>query len=329
MARVAVLDDWQRTAEGAVEWSPLLARAEVTFFHEPFPDEEAAANALADFDVIMAMRERTPFPATLAARLPKLRLFSLTGARAARIDATALAGHGVTVCYTGGGESGAATAELAFGLILAAARRIPAGDANVRAGRFQLGVPAGFELAGKTLGLVGLGRIGARVAAYARAFDMAVMAWSPNLTEERAEAAGARLVAKDALFRDADVVSLHLVLSDKTRDIVGRSELSALRPGAVLVNTSRSGLIDRGALLDVLATGRIVAALDVFDREPLPADDPLRHLANVVLTPHLGYATIETYRDFYRQGIENVISFLEGKPIRILKAPAAAATGGG
>jgi phosphoglycerate dehydrogenase-like enzyme len=322
MTRIAVLDDWQSVAEAAADWSGLRARAEVAFFHEPFADEAAAVAALRDFDVIMAMRERTPFPASLAKRLPKLRLFSLTGARAAPIDAAALAEQGVTVCYTGGGgDSGAATAELAFGLMLAGARHIAAADHAIRSGQFQEPVPAGFELAGKTLGLVGLGRIGGRVAGYARAFGMQVAAWSPHLTAERAEQAGARLAAKAELFRDAHIVSLHLVLAEATRGIVGRAELGLLRDGAVIVNTSRAALIDRAALLEMLAARRIVAAIDVFDREPLPPDDPLRRAANTVLTPHLGYATIETYRAFYREGIENVLAFLDGRPIRVLKAP--------
>ena len=324
MTQVAVLDDWQNAAESLADWTALRQRADTVFFRDAFADEAAAAAALVDFDVIMAMRERTPFPASLAARLPKLRMFSLTGARAALVDVAALVARGVTVSHTEGGGSGAATAELAFGLILAAARHIAAGDRSIKSGRFQEPVPVGFELAGKTLGLVGLGRIGARVASYARVFGMDVAAWSPHLDAERAEAGGARLLAKDALFRDCHIVSLHLVLSDATRGIVGRPELSLLRQGAVLVNTSRAGLIDRAALLDTLAAGRIVAALDVFDREPLAEDDPLRRMENTVLTPHLGYATAETYRDFYRQGIENVLAFLDGKPIRVLRAPAVA-----
>ena len=321
MTRVAVLDDWQNAAESSADWGVLRSRAEVVFFRSPFADEAAAASALIDFDVVMAMRERTPFPVSLVARLPKLRMFNLTGARAALVDAVALAEHGATVCYTGGGESGTATAELAFGLILAAARHIAAGDASLKAARFQEPVPVGFDLAGKTLGLVGLGLIGARVAGYASAFGMDVTAWSPHLTTERAARAGARSLPKEELFRDAHVVSLHLVLSDATRGIVGRPELALLRQGAVLVNTSRAGLIDRTALLDALQSHRIVAAMDVFDREPLPADDPLRRAPHTVLTPHLGYATIETYGDFYRQSVENVLAFLDGKPIRVLKAP--------
>jgi phosphoglycerate dehydrogenase-like enzyme len=329
MMRVAVLDDWQGAAESAADWSVLQSRAELVFFRLPFADADAAAAALADFDIVMAMRERTPFPASLVARLPRLKLFSLTGARAALIDMAALSRQGVTVCHTGGGDSGIATAELAFGLIIAAARQIAAGDASIRAGHFQEPVPVGFDLAGKTLGLVGLGRIGTRIAGYGRAFGMDIAAWSPHLTAERAAAGGARLLAKEALFRESHIVSLHLVLSDETRGIVGGSELGLMRRGAILVNTSRAGLVDRAALVAALAARRIVAALDVFDREPPAADDPIRQAQGTVLTPHLGYATAETYRDFYRQSVENVLAFLDGKPIRVLKAPAETNAGTG
>ena len=324
MTRVAVLDDWQGVAEGSADWDALRARAEVVFFQEPFAGEDEAAAALAGFNVVMAMRERTPFPASLVRRLPGLRMFNLTGARAALVDIAALAEAGVLVCHTGGGDTGIATAELAFGLILASARNITAGDAAIRAGRFQEGVGAGFELAGRTLGLIGLGRIGARVGGYARAFGMKTIAWSPNLTEERAHAGGAELSGKDELLRAAHVISLHLVLSDATRGIVGARELALLRYGATIVNTSRAGLIDQSALREALAGGRVRAALDVYPREPIPADDPLRAAPNTVLTPHLGYCTIETYRDFYRQSVENVLAFLDGTPVRVLKAPATA-----
>jgi phosphoglycerate dehydrogenase-like enzyme len=320
--KVAVLDDWQDVATTAADWSVLKARAEVVFFAAPFSNGAEAAAALSEFEIVMAMRERTPFPVSLIDRLPALRMFNLTGNRAALVDIDALAARGVTVCYTGGGESGVATAELAFGLILASARGIAGGDAALRSGRFQEGVAAGFELAGKTLGLIGLGRIGSLVAGYGRAFGMDVIAWSPNLTQEKAHDGGVRYAGKDELLRIADILSLHLVLSDRTRGLLGAGELALLKPGAVLVNTSRSGLLQRDALLDALREGRIFAALDVYDREPLPQDDPLRSLPNTLLTPHIGYASIETYAEFYRQGVENVIAYLEGQPIRVLRQPA-------
>ena len=319
MTRVAVLDDWQRIAAASADWAALEARAEVVFFEEPFADEDDAAARLADFDVLMVMRERTPFPASLVRRLRKLQLFGLTGSRAGLIDMKALAAQGVTICTTEGGGSGAGTAEIALGLMLAAARRIPAADAAMRGGGFQTGVPLGFELAGKTLGLLGLGRLGQLVARYGRALGMEVVAWSQNLTEEAARAGGAAWVPKEELLARADVVSLHLVLSDRTRGIVGMAELARMKHGAILVNTSRGPLVDEAALIAAVQAGRIVAALDVYDREPLAPDHPFRSLPNTVLTPHLGYGTAEVYRDFFRQGIENVLAFLDGTPIRVLE----------
>jgi phosphoglycerate dehydrogenase-like enzyme len=319
MTKVAVLDDWQRLARDSADWSALERRAQVEFFHAALNGADDIAGMLADFDIILAMRERTAFPQSLVQRLPKLKMFGLTGARAASIDTEAMMSRGITVCYTGGGKSGSNTAELALGLMLAAARRIPAGDAAIRAGKFQDGVVAGFDLAGKTLGIIGLGRIGALVARYARALDMSVLAWSQNLTAQAAAAAGAALVTKDELLSRADIVTLHLVLSDRTRGIVGASDLQRMKQGAVLINTSRGPLIDEPALIAALRSGRLVAGLDVFDREPLPADHPLRTTPNTVLTPHLGYGTVETFQEFYRQSVENALAFLDGKPVRVMQ----------
>ena len=320
MTRIAVLDDWQKVARASADWSPLMARAEVEFFELPFASEDAAASRLAEFDIILVTRERTPFPASLVARLPRLRMFGLTGARAGLIDIAGLIARRVTVCYTGGGPSVSSTAELALGLMLAAARRIPAADAAVRSGRFQLGTEAGHMLDGKTIGLIGLGRIGSRMAAYCRALDMKVVAWSQNLTHYAAAAAGAVRVEKDELFATADVVSLHLVLSPRTRGIVGAADLARLKPGAIVVNTARAPLIDETALFDAVQSRRIVAALDVFYREPLPANHPLAQAPNVVLTPHLGYSVIEVYREYYQNSVENALAYLDGEPIRILDA---------
>jgi phosphoglycerate dehydrogenase-like enzyme len=316
--RVAVLDDWQDIAEQAADWSALRARAEVVFFSDAFASEDEAAAALADFDVLMPMRERTAFPDSLIARLPKLKFFAMTGKRAASIDFAALARRGVAMSYSLDGGNGEATAELTLALILAAARFVPAADAAIRAGLFQGGVPAGFQLAGKTIGLIGLGRLGGRVARYAQALEMRVLAWSPNLTAARAAAGGAALATREALLRESDIVSLHIVLSPATRGMIGAPELALMKSGSVLVNTSRAGLVDEAALVAELAAGRLIAALDVFEREPLPADHPLRFLPNTVLTPHLGYGTIEAFRSFYAQGIENVLAFLDGAPIRRL-----------
>ena len=318
MTRIAVLDDWQRIARASADWTELEARAEVVFFEEPFADEDDAANRLVDFDVLLAMRERTPFPASLVHRLPKLKMFGLTGQRAGLIDMKALAAQGVTICTTAGGQDGAGTAEIALALMLAAARRIPQADAATRAGRFQADVPLGFELAGKTLSLFGLGRLGQRMARYGNALGMDVVAWSQNLTAEAARAGGAELLRKDEVLERADVLSLHLVLSDRTRGIVGAAELARMKPGAMLVNTSRAPLVDEAALIAALRAGRIVAALDVFDGEPLKADHPFCSLPNTVLTPHLGYSTAEVYRVFFQQGIENALAFLDGAPIRVM-----------
>lgn len=316
MTRVAVLDDWQGVARSSADWSPLAARAELVFFEDALADEDALAERLADFDVILSMRERTPFRAGLIARLPRLRMLSVTGMRNRSVDVAALARRGVVVTRTEAGETGEATAELALCLLLSAARRVPAGDASIRAGGFQGGIPAGFVLRGKTLGLIGLGRLGTLMASYGKALGMRVLAWSPNLTPERAEAAGAEWAAKDDLLARADAISLHMVLAPATIGILGRRDFALMKPGAVVVNTSRGPLIEEAALLDAVFTSRIVAALDVYDREPLPVDHPLRRAPNTILSPHLGYCVRENFQVFHRQAIENVLAFLDGAPIR-------------
>jgi phosphoglycerate dehydrogenase-like enzyme len=322
MTRVAVLDDWQNAARSSTDWSPLVARAEVQFFRAPFASEDEAARALADFDIILATRERTPFPPSLVAKLPRLKMFGLTGARAALIDIAGMIERGITVCYTDGGPSVHSTAELALALMLAAARRIPQGDASVRAGQFQLGTPAGFMLSGKTVGLLGLGRIGAQMATYCNALGMRVLAWSQNLTDERARAAAASRVAKDELLATSDVVSLHLVISERTRGILGGAELARMKRGAILVNTSRGPLVDEAALIEAVQSGRLFAALDVYHREPLRADHPLIACPNTVLTPHLGYSVLEVYAEYYPQSVENALAYLDGKPVRVLERAA-------
>ena len=322
MTRIAVLDDWQNVAQSSADWSPLMARAEVQILREPFAGEDAAARALADFDIVLCTRERTPFPRSLVTRLPRLKMFGLTGARAAQIDIAGMIERGITVCYTGGGPSVQSTAELALALMLAAARHIPQGDAAVRAGRFQLGTQAGFILAGKTMGLVGLGRIGAQMAGYCNALGMRVLAWSQNLTDERALAAGATRVPKDELLATSDVVSIHLVISERTRGVLGAAELARMKHGAILVNTSRGPLVDEAALIDAVQSGRLFAALDVYHREPLPTDHPLIRCANTVLTPHLGYSVVEVYAEYYHHSVENALAFLDGTPVRVLERPA-------
>ncbi len=315
--KIAVLDDWQGAARASTDWGPLERRAELVFFTEPFADEDEAAAALAGFEIICAMRERTPFPASLVARLPGLKMFNLTGKRARLIDMAAMEAAGVTVCVTGGGDSGAATAELALALMLAVARGVPAGDAAMRAGRFQAGTRAGITLAGRTLGVIGLGRIGRLVAGYGAALGMRVLAWSENLTPERAAAGGAVYAAKADLLAAADVVSLHLVFSPRTAWVLGAAEIAAMKKGAMLINTSRAGLVDQAALLEALRAGRIWAGLDVFETEPVRADDPILSAPNTVLTPHVGYGTVETFAEFYAQSVANVVAFLDGAPVNV------------
>ena len=320
MPKIAVLDDWQGVAEASADWAPLRARAEVVIFPEAFADEDDAARRLADFDVVLAMRERTPFPASLVRRLGKLRLFSLTGSRARSVDMAALRAQGVTITTTVGGGTGTATAELALTLMLGALRSLPHADAAIRAGGFQAGVPVGEEAHGKTLGLIGLGHLGSLMANYGQMLGMTVTAWSQHLTAEKAAKVGVTYLPKEMLLAQSDVVSLHLVLSDRSRGIIGAGDIARMRPGALLINTSRGPLVDETALVAALQAGRIRAALDVYDREPLPPGHPLRTVPNTVLTPHLGYCSAATFRDFYRESIENVLAFLDGKPIRVMEA---------
>jgi phosphoglycerate dehydrogenase-like enzyme len=319
MTRIAVLDDWQGVARSSADWTALQQRAEVVFLEQPLQGPEDTAKALARFDIIVAMRERTKFPGALIQRLPRLRMIAVTGSRTWTLDLDACSARGIVVCHTGGEKSGAATAEVALGLLLAAARFIPRADRSIRDGGFQGGVPAGQVLEGRTLGVIGLGKIGARVARYGQALGMQVLGWSQNLTADKAQAAGARMVDKATLLSQSDAVSVHVVLSDRTRGMLGRADLELMKPGAILVNTSRGPLVDEAALIERLRSGKLIAGLDVYDQEPLPADHPLRDLPNTVLTPHLGYATREVYGQFYRESVENVIAFLDGAPIRMLK----------
>jgi phosphoglycerate dehydrogenase-like enzyme len=298
---------------GFADWSSL--DADVEAFADHLSDEDALVERLSGFEVVVAMRERTPFTRALLERLPKLRLLVTTGMRNASIDMAAVADRGIVVSGTGAG--GPSTAELTWGLLLAVTRGITVEDAAVRAGEWQLGVGTGLE--GKTLGVLGLGRLGSRVAGYGKAFGMEVVAWSQNLTDERAAEVGATRVEKDELFAGSDAVTIHLVLGDRTRGLVGRRELSLMRPTAYLVNTSRGPIVDEAALIEALERGTIAgAALDVFDEEPLPADHPLRRLANTVVTPHIGYVSTEAYRMMFGDALEDVRAFLAGSPVRVL-----------
>jgi phosphoglycerate dehydrogenase-like enzyme len=319
MTKVAVLDDWQGVAQTSADWSPLQARAEVVFFEQPFANEDDAAAKLADFEIVLSMRERTPLPSSLIGRLSKLRMLGITGGRNRSLDTAACTGRGVIVCNTVGDRAGeAATAELALGLLIAAARSIPAADANIRAGRFQEGIPVGISLAGKTIGLVGLGRLGSRMARYCLALDMIILAWSENLTPEKAQAAGATLVSKQELLSRSDAISIHLVLSPRSRGLIGPADIARMKPGAILINTSRGPIVEEAALIEAVQARRIVAALDVYDAEPLPANHPLRRAPNTVLTPHLGYGVREKWAEFYPQSLENALAFLDGRPIRVM-----------
>jgi phosphoglycerate dehydrogenase-like enzyme len=322
MTRIAVLDDWQGVAGQSADWSRLSQCAELTFFEQPFDGENAVAQALAEFDIIVAMRERTRFPASLIARLTRLRMIALTGARSWTLDMEACTARGIVVSHTAGQQSTPATAELTLGLLLAAARLIPTADASIRAGGFQNGVPAGTVLEGRTLGVIGLGKIGSRMARYGHALGMQVLAWSQNLTTDKAQAAGARLVDKATLLAESDAITLHVVLSERTRGVLAAEDLARMKPGAILVNSSRGPLVDEAALLERLRSGKLIAALDVYAQEPLPAGHPLRSAPNTVLTPHLGYCTREVYGQFYSESIDNVLAFLDGKPIRALNPEA-------
>ncbi len=318
MTRVAVLDDWQGVARTSADWSKLEARAEVVFFADAFDDEDDAVAKLTDFDIVLSMRERTPLPASLINRLPKMKMLGMTGARNLSLDTAACTARGIPVCNTqGGGYADSATAELALGLLIGAARGLAVGDAEIRAGGFQMGVPIGIGLAGKTIGIVGLGRLGSYMATYCKALRMNVQAWSQNLTAEKAEAAGAKLVSKDELMSTSDAISIHMVLSPRSRGLVGAADIARMNRGTILINTSRGPIIDEAAMLAALLAGKIVAALDTYDREPLPSDHPLRSAPNTMLSPHLGYCVKETWDGFYPQSIENALAFMDGKPVRV------------
>jgi phosphoglycerate dehydrogenase-like enzyme len=315
--RLSILDDYQGVALTMADWSRLEGRVEIVVERKPFADEDAAARALADSQIIAAMRERTPFPRSLVERLPNLKLLNTTGMRNASFDLAALRDRGIVVCGTEGG--GLDTAELTWGLILGAARRIAEDHVSMREGLWQTRI--GNRLEGKTLGVLGLGRLGSAVARVGLAFDMKVIAWSPNLTDERAAVVGVERVDKEALLRRSDVLSVHMVLSPRSRGLVGRNDIALMKNTAILVNTSRGPIVDAYAVIEALEAGRLgYAAFDVYDREPLPADHPLRRTPNVLLTPHIGYVTEENYRSSYPQIVENIIAFLDGSPVRVIRA---------
>jgi phosphoglycerate dehydrogenase-like enzyme len=314
--RCAILDDYFNLALRIADWSKIGDRVDLTVFNQPFASPEAAASALKDFEIICAMRERTPFPRTLFAALPKLKLLITSGMRNAAIDIEAAKDHQVVLCGTQFTRD--PTAPLTMGLILELTRNIGRESARMHAGEpWQKFV--GIEIEGRTLGVVGLGKLGAKVAGMAKAFGMNVIAWSPNLTPERCKEVGVGYVSKEELFSTADIVTIHVVLSQRSRGLVGAADLARMKPTSYLVNTARGPIVDEAALLEALQRNKIAgAAVDVFAVEPLPVEHPFRKLDNIVLTPHLGYATEEGFRNHYSQMIEGIDAWFKGESLRKL-----------
>jgi phosphoglycerate dehydrogenase-like enzyme len=316
MVRVVVLDDYQSVALDCADWSSVSERYEIDVVHEHLAPDEVRAR-LHGAEVVVAMRERTAFPAELLQELPALRLLVTTGNKNASIDLAAAADLGITVCGTTG--TGNSVPEITIGMMIALMRNFAVEDAAMRAGGWQHTIGPG--LAGSTLGIVGLGRLGIPVARLAQAFDMSVLAWSPNLTAERAAEHDVTAVGKRELFAGSDVVSIHLPLSERSRGLIGAAEFEAMRSTAYLVNTSRGPIVDEAALLNALRERRIAgAALDVYDVEPLPLDHPLRSMPNTLLLPHIGYVTTDVYRLWFTQVVEDILAWADGAPVRVLTA---------
>ncbi|MGV8925075.1 MAG: D-2-hydroxyacid dehydrogenase family protein [Ewingella sp.] len=313
----AILDDYQNVALSFADWSPLRDRVEIQVLSQHIADETQLAAAIADAEIVIIMRERTPFNASLFARLPKLKLLITSGMRNASVDMAAAKSYGVTVCGTG--SSGSAPVELTWALILGLARHLIEENTSLRHdGPWQSTV--GFGLSGKRLGLIGLGKMGQKMAVIAQAFGMHIVAWSQNLTAERAALCGVDFAdSKEALLANSDVVSIHLVLSERTRGLLDAADLALMKSSALLINTSRAAIVDQPALIAALEAGSIGGAgLDVFDVEPLPAGHPLRTLHNVLSTPHLGYVADGNYQTYFTEAVENIEAFLAGEPLRVL-----------
>ena len=312
--KIGVLDDYQDVALSLADWSSL--DADVAVFTAPFADADEVVKQLADFDVLVAMRERTRFPSEVLSHLRSLKLLVTTGAANSAVDVAAARELGVVV--SGTGYFSYPTAELTWALILAAARKLPQQVQSMRTGGWQLGL--GTSVQGLTLGVLGLGNVGEQVATIAHAFGMRVIAWSENLTPARAAEHEVTAVSREQLFAEADVLSIHIVLSERSRGMVGASELAMMKPTSILVNTSRGPIVDEGALLDALRRHVIsCAAIDVYDSEPLPADHPLRSLDNALLTPHIGYVSQQLYSVFYRDAVEDIAAFIAGSPVRVIR----------
>ena len=318
MVRAAILDDYQNVAMSFADWSPIAKDVDIKVFNKPFGSPDEAIKALQGFAVVVGMRERTPFPRKVIDALPDLKLLITTGARNNSFDVKACAERGVTVCGTG--AAGSPTTGIAFGLMLELTRHIGFENARLKAGApWQTTI--GRDLEALTLGVLGLGKLGQRSAAVGKAFGMTTIAWSQNLTEEKAKAAGADYVSKDDLFRNADFVTIHLALSDRSRGLVGAKELGLMKKSAYLINTSRGPIVDEKALIAVLNSKSIAGAgLDVFDVEPLPLDHPFRKMDNVVITPHLGYVSEQNYRKYFPDIVEDIRAWLDGKPVRVIEA---------
>ena len=316
MIRAAILDDYQNVALSFADWSSIAKDVEIKVFDQPFKSRDEAIKALQGFAVVVGMRERTPFPRAVIEALPDLKLLITTGARNNSFDLKAAAERGVTVCGTGG--FGSPTTGIVFGLLLELTRRIGFENARLKAGQ-PWQVTIGPDLEGMTLGVLGLGKLGQRSAAVAKAFGMNVIAWSQNLTAEKAAAAGATYVSKEELFAKADVITIHVVLSDRSRGLVGAADLGRMKNTAYLINTSRGPIIDEAALIAALKGKRIAGAgLDVFDVEPLPLDHPYRTMDNVVITPHLGYVSTQNYAKYFPDIVTDIRAFLDGKPVRVV-----------
>lgn len=318
MVRAAVLDDYQNVGLTFADWSPITRDVEVKVFDKPFANQAEVIKALQGFAIIVGMRERTPFPRKVIEALPDLKLLITTGARNNSFDVKACSERGITVCGTG--VVGSPTTDIAFGLMLELTRRVGFENARLKAGA-PWQVTIGRDLEGLTLGILGLGKLGQRSATVGKAFGMKTIAWSQNLTPEKAQAGGAELVTKEDLFRSADVVTIHLILSDRSRGLVGAKELGLMKKTSYLVNTSRGPIVDEKALIATLQSKSIAGAgLDVFDVEPLPLDHPFRKMDNVVITPHLGYVSEQNYRKYFPDIVEDIRAWLDGKPVRVVEA---------
>lgn len=322
--KLAILDDYMKVALASADWEPVRRRGvEITVFDTAFASVEDAAAKLAPFEIVNLLRERTHFSRALIERLPNLKFIALTGRRAPSLDLVCAAERRIPVSNTHAGEGAASTSELTWTLLMAAARDLANAERGVRAGRWHEGVRLGTVLEGRRLGVIGLGRLGSRVASYGKAFGMDVVAWSQNLTPERAAECGAKYVSREDLFATSDFVTVHVVLSDRTRGLIGAADFARMKPTAILVNTSRGPIVNEQDLIEALKSRKFAhAALDVYWREPLPADHPLRGMQNVTLAPHLGYVNTDVFGHFYGESVKNIEAWLAGKPVNVLNPDA-------